>query len=232
MPIRKPGIARIPDHLRTAMGNLAGAKRLAAENQTRLFRARIAFYEGDWKATRETMQQVVDWARRGGAKWEELNVLAYVVELLRVIGDYDGAAAALKRAWSLYPPDDQFWEIRLTPHGVMLCFDAGWNEEAGRAPGVLPQDTRTRGGLAGYSGSCLARGSDCGCYTRRLQESDRHFEKAMEIFRQYSMSLDGSRDAALLGTSAPARGPGGSRERETGCRNQNISRAWCRAVLD
>ena len=170
-----------------AVGKLAEAKRLAAENKVHdAFRSRIEFYEGDWKASRETLERDLHRARSVGAKWEELNTLTYVVELLRVSGDYDAATAALERALSLYSSDDLYWEIRLRPHGVMLCFDAGWPKKAAehleycRRILVQQEDWLGRAGGVWLAEGIVSAAQD------RFQESDRHFEKSIKIFQQYS----------------------------------------------
>ena len=112
-------------------GNLAEARSLAAENKVNpTFGSQVAFYQGDWKATGEMLQRALDWNRNAGARWEEINALAYIGELLRVTGDYDGAVAAFERALSLYQPDDLYWEMRLRPQAVMLCFDTGQPKKA------------------------------------------------------------------------------------------------------
>jgi tetratricopeptide (TPR) repeat protein len=88
------------------MGNLAEAKRLAAENRVNdIFRSRIALYEGDWKAAEEKLERALDWAQTADTKWNQLITLGNMVPLLRVAGDYERATAAFERARSLYPPD-------------------------------------------------------------------------------------------------------------------------------
>jgi tetratricopeptide (TPR) repeat protein len=189
MPTRQARLLEFLAICKLAVGNLAEAKKLAAENDVnQSFRSRIAFYQGDWKAAREMLQQAVDWARHAGAKWEELNTLVYVVELLRVMGDYDAAAAALKRALSLYPPDDLFWEIRLRPHGVMLCFDAGWTEEAAEHLEYCRKILEQREDWLGHAGPVWRAEALVASAQGRYQESDLYFEKALEVLKQYSMA--------------------------------------------
>jgi tetratricopeptide (TPR) repeat protein len=171
-----------------AVGNLAEARRLAGDNfVNQAFRARIAFYEGDWETARQTLQQAVDWARGIGAKWEELNMLAYVVELLRVIGDYNGAAEALARAVSLYLPDDVFWEIRLRPHAVLLCFDAGWDEEAGPHLEYCRAVLEKHEDWLGLGASVSRAEAVMSAIQGRFQESDLLFEKTITAYKQYSL---------------------------------------------
>jgi hypothetical protein len=57
---------------------------------------RISYYEGDWKAATGALEEALKSARSVGAVWLELGSLSYGVDLLRVIGDYPGAAAALE----------------------------------------------------------------------------------------------------------------------------------------
>jgi tetratricopeptide (TPR) repeat protein len=169
-------------------GNLAEAKRLAAENiVNQTFRSQIAFSEGDWEAAGEMYQEALTWAQNAGSKWNELNTLTHMVELLRVTGDYDRAAAALERALNLYSPDDQFWEMRARPQAVLLSIDAGRPEKAEEhlkyCRGILAQqeDWLGRAGTIWRAEGIVAAAKN------RFSESDPHFEKAIQNFKQYSL---------------------------------------------
>ena len=171
-----------------AVGNLAEAKRLAGENYVnQAFRGRIAFFEGDWKATGEMLQESLDWAETVKSGWNQALTLTYVVELLRVTGDYDGAFSAFERALSLYSPDDLFWQMRIRPHGALVCVEAGRSEQAEEhlehCRKVLAQQEDWLGmaGMVWRAEGVVAAARD------RFDQSVRYFEKAIEVCRQYSL---------------------------------------------
>ena len=121
------------------MGNLAKAKRLAAENRVNdIFRSRIALYEGDWKAAEEKLEPGSRLGTNRRHKVNQLITLGNMVPLLRVAGDYERATAAFERARSLYPPDDLFLELGMRSQAVMLCVDSGRPGKGRRTSGVLP----------------------------------------------------------------------------------------------
>ena len=93
---RQAGMLEFLTMAELAVGNLVEAKRLAGENFVNsAFRGRIAFYEGDWKATPAKHAPTVSrLGKTAHSKWNQVNTLSYVVELRRVIGDYDGAAVS------------------------------------------------------------------------------------------------------------------------------------------
>jgi tetratricopeptide (TPR) repeat protein len=171
-----------------AAGNLTGAKQLAAENQLNpTYQMRISYYEGDWKAATGALEEALKSARSVGAVWLELGSLSYGVDLLRVIGDYPGAAAALERALSLYRPEDLYWEARIRSQGVLLCFDAG---QPGKATEHLHSCGKILAGKKDWLGQAghLWRAEALGAaFQERFEDSDRYFERSTEIFKQYSL---------------------------------------------
>ena len=169
-------------------GNLAEAKRLAAENiVNQTFRSQIAFSEGDWKTAGEIYQEALIWAQNAGTKWNELNILTHMVELLRVTGDYDRAAAALERALNLYSPDDQFWEMRARPQAVLLSIDAGRPEKAEEHLKYCRVILAQQEDWLGRAGTIWRAEGVVAAAKNRFSESDPHFEKAIQNFKQYSL---------------------------------------------
>jgi tetratricopeptide (TPR) repeat protein len=171
-----------------AMGDLAGAKRLATENIVNdSFRSRIAFYNGDWKPSAELLERFFDWAVNIDSEWNQLNTLAYVIELRRVCGDYRGAAAAFEQALSLYRPDDFFWEIRLRPQIAMACIDAGQNKRAAEHQEYCRRILAEQENWLGQAGPFWRAEGAVAAAQDRLEESDHNFEKSVEICKQYFM---------------------------------------------
>jgi tetratricopeptide (TPR) repeat protein len=169
-------------------GNLGEAKRLAAEyfvNQ--VFRSQIAFYEGDRKAAGEMLAHALDWSQNVDSKWNQVNTLTFIVELLRVSGDYDGAAAAFERALSLYAPDDLFWEMRVRPQAAMLCIDAGRPEEAEHHLEYCRKILAQQEDWLGVAGPFWRAEAIVAAVQDRFQESESHFEKSIKIFKRYSL---------------------------------------------
>jgi tetratricopeptide (TPR) repeat protein len=175
----------------TAAGNLAEAKRLAAENYvTPLYEMRIAYYEGDWKAASEAIEKALDWPRRIGSVWNELGALSYLVDLLRVTCDYPEASTAFERAFSLYQPDDLYWEAHLRPQAALLYFDAG---QSAKAAEHLQYCRKIVAGAEDWFGRAgpIWRAEAIGAALQdQFEESDRYFEKSIENFRQYSLPWD------------------------------------------
>jgi tetratricopeptide (TPR) repeat protein len=169
-------------------GNIAEAKRFAAENFVNpLFRMQIAYYEGDWKVAAQAGEEALDWARSGGSKWNELHALIYRMDLRRVTGDYPGAIADQQRALSLYQPDDLYFEVRLRPRAALLYSDAG---EPAKAVEHLEYCRQIiPGGEDWISGVGYFWRSEAivAALQNGFEESDRHFEKSIEIFKQYSL---------------------------------------------
>ena len=173
------------------MGNLAEAKRLASENRVNdMFRSRIAFYEGDWKAARQMLERALDWAQNAGTKWNQFISLLNMVPLLRVANDYDGANAALDRGLSLYPPDGRFLEIALRSQAVMLCVDSGRPEKAAEHLECCRRILAEQEDWLGIGGPVWRAEGIVAALEGRLQESDSYFVKAIETHRQYSLPWD------------------------------------------
>jgi tetratricopeptide (TPR) repeat protein len=170
-------------------GNLTEARRLAAGITVNdLFRSRIEFYQGDWKAAEEALEKHLHWVQRIGSTWNELITLSeYVVELRRVTGDYPGAAAALKRAMSLYQPEDLFWEALIRPQGVMLFFDTGQPDKAAEHLELCRKILAGREDWMGLGGALWRADAIGAALQNRSEESDRYFEKSKEICERYSL---------------------------------------------
>jgi tetratricopeptide (TPR) repeat protein len=171
-----------------AAGNLAQAKALAAENRVnRNFRSQIVFYEGDWKSAQELLEEEVGWARNASSRWNEVNSLRSLMEVLRIEGDLDGAAACFSRARGLYASDDLFWDIRLCPQAVFLLVDAGRPEEAHphlqRCREILGQGEN----WLGSSGAIWRAEAMVAAATGQFREADTHFATAVEIFKRYCL---------------------------------------------
>ena len=173
------------------MGNLAEAKRLAAENRVNdIFRSRIALYEGDWKAAEEKLERALDWAQTADTKWNQLITLGNMVPLLRVAGDYERATAAFERARSLYPPDDLFLELGMRSQAVMLCVDSGRPERAAEHLECCRRILAEQEDWLGIAGPVWRAEGIVAALQGRSQESDEHFAKAIENHRQYSLPWD------------------------------------------
>ena len=173
------------------MGNLAGAKRLAAENRVNdIFRSRIALYEGDWKAAEEKLERALDWAQTADTKWNQAIALINMVPLLRVAGDYERATAAFERARSLYPPDDLFLELGMRSQAVMLCVDSGRPERAAEHLECCRRILAEQEDWLGIAGPVWRTEGIVAALEGRSQESDDHFAKAIENHRQYSLPWD------------------------------------------
>jgi predicted ATPase len=171
-----------------AMGDLAEAKRLAAENiVNESFRSRIAFYDGDWKTNAQILEWAFDWAVNVDSEWNQLNTLAYVIESRRVWGDYGGAAAAFEQALGLYRPDDFFWEIRVRPQIAMACVDAGQNIRAAEHQEYCRKILAEQENWLGQAAPVWRAEGAVAAAQDRLEESDRNFEKSVEICKQYFM---------------------------------------------
>jgi tetratricopeptide (TPR) repeat protein len=168
-------------------GNLAKASQQAGEIVNPTFRMLIAYFQGDWKAAREGLQTALDWAQQIGTKYQELNTLSYGVDLMRATGDYAGAAAAHERALSFYQPDDQFWDVRLRPQGVMLCFDTGQPEKAAQHLEYCRKILAQQEDWLGTAGPMWRAEALVAGLQGRLEESDRYFQKSIAIFKQYSL---------------------------------------------
>jgi hypothetical protein len=56
----------------------------------------IAYYDGEWRASGEALEEALDLARNIGAKWDALNGLALRADLRRATDDYVGASGDLK----------------------------------------------------------------------------------------------------------------------------------------
>ena len=169
-----------------AVGKLTEAKVLAAENRVnRNFRSQIVFYEGDWKSAQELLKEEIGWARNASSGWNEVNSLRSLMEVLRVQGDLEGAAACFSRCRSLYASDDLFWDIRLCPQAVFFLVDAGRVEEA------HPHLQRCREILAqgenwlGASGMVWRAEAMVAAATGQFREADTHFATAVETYKRY-----------------------------------------------
>jgi tetratricopeptide (TPR) repeat protein len=175
----------------TAAGNLAEAKRLAAENYvTPIYAMRIAYYEGDWKAAARAIEKALDWPRRIGSVWNELGALSYLVDLLRVTCNYSEASTAFERAFSLYQPDYLYWEAHLRPQAVLLYFDAGQSEKAAEHLQYCRKIVAGAEDWLGRAGPIWRAEAIGAALQDHFEESDRYFEKSIENFRQYSLPWD------------------------------------------
>lgn len=173
------------------MGNLAEAKRLAAENRVNdIFRSRIALYEGDWKAAEERLDRALDWAQTADTKWNQVITLNNMVPLLRVAGEYERATAAFERARSLYPHDDLFLELGMRSQAVMLCVDSGRPERAAEHLECCRRILAQQEDWLGIAGPVWRAEGIVAALEDRSQESDDHFAKAIENHRQYSLPWD------------------------------------------
>ena len=173
------------------MGNLAEARRLAGENRVNdIFRSRIAFYAGDWKAARQMLERALDWAQNAGTKWNQFISLVNMVPLLRVANDYDGANAALDRGLSLYPPDGLFLELVMRSQAVMLCADSGRPEKAAEHLECCRRILAEQEDWLGIAGPVWRAEGIVAALEGWSQESDDHFAKAIENHRQYSLPWD------------------------------------------
>jgi tetratricopeptide (TPR) repeat protein len=173
------------------VGNLVEAKRLAAENSViPTFLTVISYHDGDWKAAGEALEKTIDQSRSIGAKWEELNALSLSVDLRRVTGDYLGATADLKRAMSLYQPDDLYWEVRIRPQGVMLYFDTAQREKAAEYSELCRKILAGEEDWLPRSGHLWRAEAIAAALQDGFDESDRYFEKSLEILQHYSLPWD------------------------------------------
>jgi tetratricopeptide (TPR) repeat protein len=112
-------------------GNLTRAKALAAEHRVMPgFRSNIAFREGDWEAAIEMNLPMLDWARRTGHRWDEVDSLATLCALLRITGDFQRAAEFFQQLLRASEPSDLWQEMRIRPSAALLAIEAGRSEEA------------------------------------------------------------------------------------------------------
>jgi tetratricopeptide (TPR) repeat protein len=175
----------------TSAGNLTEAKRLAAENSvTPVYETRIAYFEGDWKAAAEGIEKALDWPRRIGSVWNELGALSYLVDLLRVTCDYPAASTAFERAFSLYQPEDLYWEANLRPQAVLLYFDAGQCEKVAEHLQYCRKIVAGAEDWLGRAGPVWRAEAIGAALQDHFEESDRYFEQSIENFRQYSLPWD------------------------------------------
>ncbi len=171
-----------------AVGNLVEAKTLAGDNFVNFaFRGRIAFFEGDWKVAGEMLQQSLDWAVTAQSGWNQALTLSYVVELRRITGDYDGALVALERALSLYSPDDLYWQMRIRPHGALVCVEAGRPEQAEEHLEHCRKVLAQQEDWLGMAGMVWRAEGVVAAAQGRFEQSVPYFEKTIEVCRQYSL---------------------------------------------
>jgi len=170
-------------------GNLAGAKALAAEHRVNpTFRSAIAMREGDWETAVEMHMSMLEWSRRTGHLWDIANSLSILFDVYRVAGDFERATQLFREALRAYEPGVLLFEMNNRPQGALLALEAGRSEEAiehlrvCRTILAQGEDWAGRVGLVERAEAMLA--------AAQRRDFTVHFEKAIAIFKRYTLPFD------------------------------------------
>jgi tetratricopeptide (TPR) repeat protein len=170
-------------------GDLRRAKSIVAEHDALpSFRINIPFREGNWNAAIEMAQVSLDFARRVGNRWEEINALWQLCQLTRVAGDLERAAEYLAQSLHAYDAADLLWEMRNRPEAALLAIEMGRPDEALQHLevcrtilaqgedwcGMISPVERAEGILAAVQGDDFAP----------------HFERSIAVSKRYSLRWD------------------------------------------
>jgi len=170
-------------------GNLTRAKALAAEHRVMPgFRSNIAFREGDWEAAIEMNLPMLDWARRTGHRWDEVDSLATLCALLRITGDFQRAAEFFQQLLRASEPSDLWQEMRIRPSAALLAIEAGRSEEAVQhlevCRAIVAQGEDWLGMISAVE---RAEAMLAAAQNRDLTP---HFEKSIANLKRYSLPWD------------------------------------------
>jgi tetratricopeptide (TPR) repeat protein len=111
-------------------GNLAEAQKLANKQMMPQVRSQIAFCLGDFEATRQLLLEHLEFAQQTGNTWNECVTLCYLTNLLFVVGDHQGAEAALAQTVKAYRPEHEYWDMRTRPQAALLAVELGQHGKA------------------------------------------------------------------------------------------------------
>jgi tetratricopeptide (TPR) repeat protein len=170
------------------LGNLAEAQKLANSQMMPQSRSQIAFQAGDFEAARQLqLEHLNQHALKTGDTWNECNTLCYSINVLFVIGDYQGAEAALAQTIKAYRPEDAYWEMRTRPQAALLAVELGQYDKAVEHLEICRGILKAGENWRGWAG-CVNRAEGVvQASIGKLEDADEQFQKAINNFQRYSL---------------------------------------------
>jgi tetratricopeptide (TPR) repeat protein len=171
------------------IGNLGEAKELADKHgMMPQFRSQIAFQLGDFEASRQLqLEHLNQHALKTGDTWNECNTLCHLTNLLFVIGDYQGAEAALAQAIKAYRPEHAYWEMRARPQAALLAAELGQYGKAVEHLAICRGILKAGENWRGWAGFVSRAEAVVQAGIGKLEDAHEHFQKAINNFEQYSL---------------------------------------------
>ncbi len=190
-------------------GNSTRAKEIAAAHRVNpQFQASIAMFDGDFEGAIEKQRAMIEWGRRTGHLWDVVTSLPSLAGSIRLAeGDHEQALRLIEEARQLYDPTDYWLETGVRPLAATLEIESGRLDRADahmkalRDILVQGEDWLGRAGLIERAEGRLAAAQN--------RPFAPHFEKAVAIFKRYSLPLEeaealSSWGSALLSTGERA----------------------------